>query len=1165
MRLHLPKALLAAVLAACLSWPAGAFTSTTTPYTSGDTSTTFNGAIWTWDNNGSKVSDANANYTNYSNSTVCTGDASITDSVKFYNYFFNANATDYLGNTLRFDGADEDKTLITDWSDYVWIGGIITEAGNCSYTLGRDGGTNFKLNGQNAVNMIINSSFTFKTNASSSVAVEKGGTWSIAKGKSLTFDTGSTTISSGQNVEVTASGTVGTATLEFTGNIKNSGTLTIGSGVNMTVAASKTLNSTTITNNGTITLASGAIIALDQLLATSDFDTTATTTGAYTATNGAFTFATGDGTVSVGNTLSCTYNGATATVTWNDGNKTGTASVPYYFIAENDTATYADASANAPAWITVGEHGTLSAGSGTINTEINGGGTISVSAGSGELSVSAEKLREFTGDLVVNSGRFNEVKNGHVFSNVSVADGGQFCINDGYNYTESVSIAGTGWNASTDLAKAGALRLGDGATLSGTLTLTGDANLIVYNGAKGTLSGTLDTGGHALTVKGNGKLLFGSSVVIGSGEGNANIVADNAHIGVRNGGSLSILKDYTCKGLYSDGQGTITIGDATHTIVNSVERIELGDSGTSGKITTLTVSANSVLKITGANNDSGYKSASALLGEWSSSTTATIHGTLLSEGAALQAGDTGYTLNVESTGLVAAKGIKRAQEKNTKITVNLKGGSLILGDTGIAAEKVSSTSTGGVIGSYAENMTIASALSLTSGTTTIDTSKYNIDADNNTVTNTVTVPTTDAGATGSTITISGNISGSNGTKLEVTGVGKVILSGTNNSLQELILSGGTTTISGTTTVSGKNSSDTVQGIVAKNDTLTLTVSGILNHDDFKYVGSKLSGLSNGLSMWNNGGSGKVTVSGGTVEQKEETRKDIYAALKDVKLINAANMDTRLYAGAELSGASIGGTLEVGNNTTTTIKNSVTGSTASSIAKLTGSGTLKTTSGTTTVTNASGFSGTLEATGGSMEASSAAASIAALKANGGNINLLKSSRVELTELVIGANNTVGVYEGTSAPTTPATGNEGTLTVTNLTANSGSILNANLVLNGANLTLNGSLTMGSSLTLNNVNLVNWNTLVGNQTGNSIVLFTSVDELTLGDTTYKATELTEAVQVGAGTVFSNQGASAYNLSFGHDGVVSLMTQDTPEPTTATLSLLALMALAARRRRKA
>ena len=53
--------------------------------------------------------------------------------------------------------------------------------------------------------------------------------------------------------------------------------------------------------------------------------------------------------------------------------------------------------------------------------------------------------------------------------------------------------------------------------------------------------------------------------------------------------------------------------------------------------------------------------------------------------------------------------------------------------------------------------------------------------------------------------------------------------------------------------------------------------------------------------------------------------------------------------------------------------------------------------------------------------------------------------------------------------------------------------------------------------------------------------------------------------GTVFSNQGANSYNLSFGNDGVVSLMTQDTPEPTTATLSLLALMALAARRRRKA
>ncbi|MCI7699386.1 MAG: hypothetical protein MSQ05_08355 [Akkermansia sp.] len=944
--------------------------------------------------------------------------------------------------------------------------------------------------------------------------------------------------------------------------------------------------SESINNVGSITFNSGVSIDLNQLIKASQFTANETTTGFHTATGGSFTFATGTGTVTATGSLSCLYDGVSATVSWADDHKTGTiTSVGYYYIAENDTRTYSEAITDTPAWITVGERGTLSAGSGTINTEINGGGTISVAAGGGELSVSAEKLREFTGDLVVNSGRFNEVNNGHVFSNVTVANGGQFCINDGYNYTESVSIAGTGWNASDDYAKEGALRLGDGATLSGTLTLTGDANLIVYNGAKGTLSGTLDTGGHALTVKGNGKLLFGSSVVIGSGEGNANIVADNAHIGVRNGGSLSILKDYTCKGLYSDGQGTITIGDATHTIVNSVERIELGDSGTSGKITTLTVSANSVLKITGNNNDgNNYKTVSALLGEWTARTTATINGTLLSEGAALQAGDTGYTLNVESTGLVAAKGIKRAKGNSATIAVNLSEGKLVLGETGIEAGGVTATSTGGVIGSYADTTTIASALSLTSGTTTINTSQYTINADN-----TVTVPTT--GATGSTITISGNISGGNGTKLEVTGKGEVILSGTDNSLQELMLSGGTTTISGATAVSGIKG----DGIIAANDTIILTVSdtGILTHDGFQYTGTELSGLKNGLSMWNGDNAGNVRynvlVSGGSITQTDNVTKTkkIYAKLSDVKLINTADKTSVLGVDAELSGASIGGTLEVGDNTTTTIKNSVTGSTGSSIATLTGSGTLKTTGGETSVTNASGFRGTLEATDGSLTANGTTtgdsgtvtlSTLAGLKATGGSIELAGVATLTITDLVVAGNGSISGAENYTANKVNIGAGEAGRLVGNLSIQDGGTITLDASAGattetggtkGLSLsalttyadegtsTTTGSLTLGSGLTLNLDKL-------GRLTkGDSLTLFsgvTAVNGLSADDLTSM-----RSGTLAAETVFNGVGTGNYNLRYS-DNIVSIVAQrDTPEPTTATLSLLALMALAARRRRKA
>ncbi|MCI7698186.1 MAG: hypothetical protein MSQ05_02160 [Akkermansia sp.] len=229
MRLHLPKALLAAVLAACLAWPAGAFTSTTTNYPTGsDTPTTFNGDIWTWNNNGDKVSSSNATYTKYSDTNVTyRGNADNTGGpTYFYNYFFNGRETNYLGNTLRFNGADANKTLTTDFETYVWIGGIITESGDYTYTLGRDAKSIFKLNGSNAVNMIINSSFTFKANSESSVAVEKGGTWTIAKGKSLTFSAGPVSIAAGQTVNVASSGSGDSpATLAFSGDVTNNGTL----------------------------------------------------------------------------------------------------------------------------------------------------------------------------------------------------------------------------------------------------------------------------------------------------------------------------------------------------------------------------------------------------------------------------------------------------------------------------------------------------------------------------------------------------------------------------------------------------------------------------------------------------------------------------------------------------------------------------------------------------------------------------------------------------------------------------------------------------------------------------------------------------------------------------------------------------------------------------
>ncbi|MGN1308731.1 MAG: PEP-CTERM sorting domain-containing protein, partial [Akkermansia sp.] len=55
-----------------------------------------------------------------------------------------------------------------------------------------------------------------------------------------------------------------------------------------------------------------------------------------------------------------------------------------------------------------------------------------------------------------------------------------------------------------------------------------------------------------------------------------------------------------------------------------------------------------------------------------------------------------------------------------------------------------------------------------------------------------------------------------------------------------------------------------------------------------------------------------------------------------------------------------------------------------------------------------------------------------------------------------------------------------------------------------------------------------------------------------------------IDASKVFSNVASGDFTLKFDNN-IVSLVAQrDVPEPTTATLSLLALMGLAARRRRR-
>ena len=187
-------------------------------------------------------------------------------------------------------------------------------------------------------------------------------------------------------------------------------------------------------------------------------------------------------------------------------------------------------------------------------------------------------------------------------------------------------------------------------------------------------------------------------------------------------------------------------------------------------------------------------------------------------------------------------------------------------------------------------------------------------------------------------------------------------------------------------------------------------------------------------------------------------------------------------------------------------------------------------------------------------------------NGTNTSLIGGDALSLEELSLGAGTTVGLFKG--ADRTVSTATETMLTVTgSLTiAGEGATLNANLVLT-ADSTLNlgaNSLELGSSLTLGGGALddATLAAVLGLESGCSLELFTGVDELIVGNGSY-----TGATELAASVAFNNAELASPDFRLVYTGataggIVSIMS--IPEPTTATLSLLALAGLAARRRRK-
>ncbi|MCQ2365585.1 MAG: hypothetical protein MJ056_00275 [Akkermansia sp.] len=224
------------------------------------------------------------------------------------------------------------------------------------------------------------------------------------------------------------------------------------------------------------------------------------------------------------------------------------------------------------------------------------------------------------------------------------------------------------------------------------------------------------------------------------------------------------------------------------------------------------------------------------------------------------------------------------------------------------------------------------------------------------------------------------------------------------------------------------------------------------------------------------------------------------------------------------------------------------------------------SGTQSFGGVDGFNGSIEVQAGIMQ-------------------IMNAASVNVQDVTV-SNGTLGVYKDG----TVAEANEGTLTIKDtktLTAGKNATLNANLVMeSGSTLDVRGTggagLLMGSEVTLSKgMTLSDYSSDWASwEIGTTYTLFTGVDGLDIGNGVTTGT-MDYTQWVDAKEYFDNiKESNRYFLCYGgapdqnaqgvltavndgsNVGMVYIMTM--PEPTTSTLSLLALAALAARRRRK-
>lgn len=370
---------------------------------------------------------------------------------------------------------------------------------------------------------------------------------------------------------------------------------------------------------------------------------------------------------------------------------------------------------------------------------------------------------------------------------------------------------------------------------------------------------------------------------------------------------------------------------------------------------------------------------------------------------------------------------------------------------------------------------------------------------------------------------------------------------------------------------------TIEGLsnAANSDTGILTLSANANTSQrsiFNLNGGSFTGTINVEQENNDATSRKVALNINHATAAQNAVIDLSAVKGSVALgIGVDEVTVKGITGA------------MGSSINTGTGSILSGAQASGTGAFSGDGTTRTlivdTAGgnySTSATLGGNLNITKKGEGSQTFASAAPEAIEKVTIEGGSLAFAALAELRITDLVISSG--AELHVGSTVQTAAEGANvfSGVRVTNSATLEGGSTLSGGLDLTSTQtLTVNrtgeGSIALGGGLILpagGGITLSGdiLGALASLGTGKSLELFTGVTSLTLGSDTYQlGTELSATAATDLTNYFNitNVEAGSYMLGYTGGGVVYIQS-NIPEPATATLSLLALAALAARRRRK-